>query len=384
MIANTVLFVAALCSITAPIHGFQVSPPLAVLKMSKKNRPSVVNLPMDSGGGDDATTAKPISQPTSINLPLVLTNLANQAFIGSTIWTGGAGYQTLVEHANFDSGAVLLGVAGVIPLLLLSRKIETSESPYVSGLNLSTNMAVLKLFGPKARPVLALAISVLLAGVTGITEETVFRGQSLPTFANNYFEGDYLAGAVCSTLLFAILHTNPLGFFKSRDAFIDNSTLLILQLINGSTFCLLYLATGNLAVSIIAHALYDTYTFYKTHLVDVAGQMEYAERETSMPTCSSDKVEKMWIENRGEQWLKDAKQAFYLMDTNKDGTLSRKELRIALYSYGIYLSRAQSELVEEAADTDQSGSIEFDEYLDYIGPPGSQYKAVKYTLFGPT
>lgn len=207
---------------------------------------------------------------------------------------------------------------------------------------------------------------------------------ALSAFANNVFEGDYFAGAVCSTLLFAILHTNPLGFFKSRDGFIDNSTLLILQLINGSTFCFLYIVTGNLAVSIITHALYDTYTFYKTHLVDVAGQMEYAERETLLPTCSSDKIEQKWIENRGEQWLKDAKQAFYLMDTDMDGTLSRKELRIALYSYGIYLSKSQSERVELAADTDGSGSIDFDEYLDYIGPTGSRYKAVKYTLFGPT
>ena len=71
------------------------------------------------------------------------------------------------------------------------------------------------------------------------------------------------------------------------------------------------------------------------------------------------------------------------MDTNMDGELSRKELRIALYSYGIYLSRVESKKVEWAADADGSGTIDFDEYLDFIGPSGSRYKAVRYTLLGP-
>lgn len=205
---------------------------------------------------------------------------------------------------------------------------------------------------------------------------------ALPAFANK-FDGDILTGAACSTLLFAVLHTNPLGFLKSREAFVDNFTLLILQIVNGSNLCFLYILTGNLAVPIISHALYDLYTFYKTHLIDVAGQMEYAEREALMPVCSSKKIENMWMEKRGEDWLKEARQSFYLMDTDMDGVLSRKELRIELYSYGIYLSKVESEKVERAADTDMSGSIDFDEYLEYIGPTGSRYKAVRYTLLGP-
>ena len=336
---------------------------------------------MASSRSDGEATS---SQPTSINTSLVLQNLANQAFIGITIWTGGPGYKTLTENSHFDSTAVLLGIAGVLPLIALSRYIETSESPYVVGLNLSTNMAVLNLFGPKARPISVLGLSLLLASVTGIVEETIFRGSLIPTFANNFGDGEILTGAVLSTLLFAVLHTNPLGFFKSPEAFVDNSSLLVLQLANGSGFAILYLLTGNLAVNIVTHTIYDFYTFYKTHMVDVAGQMEYAEREALMPVCSSNRVENMWIEQRGKNWLTDAKQQFYLMDTNRDGMLSRRELRIALYSYGIYLSTGQSEKVKRDADADDSGSISFDEYLNYIGPLGSEYKAVRYTLFGPT
>ena len=193
-----------------------------------------------------------------------------------------------------------------------------------------------------------------------------------------------MTGAFLSTLLFAVLHTNPLGFFKGGEAFVDNFVLLVLQFINGAIFAFLYLLTGNLAVPIITHSLYDLYTFYKTHLVDVAGQMKYAEEEALMPICSSKPIEKKWIKKRGEDWLKEAKQSFYLMDTNRDGELSRKELRIAMYSYGMNLSKIESEAVKQIVDTDESGSIDFDEYLEFIGPTGSRYKAVKNTLLGPT
>ena len=102
-----------------------------------------------------------------------------------------------------------------------------------------------------------------------------------------------------------------------------------------------------------------------------------------MPICSSSNVERKWIKERGEDWLREAKQSFYLMDTNRDGELSRKELRVALFHYGINLSMVQSQRVEQAADTDESGLINFKEYLDYIGPTGSRYKAVRNTLLGP-
>lgn len=318
-----------------------------------------------------------------INVGLLGQNIANQALIGSTIWTGGPGFQVLTQAANFGPGGVLLGVAGVLPLLALSRQIETSESYLFSGLNLSTNMAVLRLFGPTPKPVLALLVSAFLATLTGVVEEVTFRGQLIPFFANRFAEGDILTGAALATLLFAVLHTNPAGFFKGGDAFLDNSVLLALQLVNGSAFALLYLTTGNLAVPIVAHALYDFYTFYKTHMVDVAGQMEYAKEQKDMPTLKNPLLEKRWIAERGQEFVDGVKQTFYLMDTNRDGVLSRKELRVALFSYGINLSPSQSEKVAEEADKDNSGDIDLDEFLDYLGPTGSTGKAVRNTLFGP-
>jgi len=321
--------------------------------------------------------------PPSINIPLILQNIANQALIGYTIWTGGVGYQVLSQQAHFDTAALALGIIGVIPLITLSRFIETSESPFVSGLNLSTNMAVLRMFGSTPKPVSAFLVSICVSFLTGIVEETIFRGQALPAFANAYGNGDIFVGAFLSTLLFAVLHTNPANFFKRGEAFVDNFVLLNLQIVNGGTFAALYLITGNLAVSIITHALYDFYIFYKTHLVDVAGQMAYAEEQSLMPICSTKAVENKWIMERGEDWLIELKESFYLADTNRDGGLSRKELRIALYSYGINLSKVESQIVKQVADIDVSGSIDFDEYLEYIGPTGSRSKAIRNTLLGP-
>lgn len=335
-----------------------------------------------SQGTDEEPTA--LNSFPSINIPLITRNLANQALIGYPIWTGGSGFAVLSEETHFGAGALILGILGVIPMLALSRAIETSESPLVSGLNLSTNMAVLRLFGPTSQPILAFFASLLMAASTGIVEETIFRGQSLPFFAVTYGNGDVLTGVFLSTLLFAVLHTNPLAFFKGKEAFVDNSALLALQMINGGIFAFLYLLTGNLAVPIITHTLYDLYIFYKTHLVDVAGQMEYAREEALMPICSSNRIENKWVTKYGEDWLKDAKESFYLMDTNRDGELSRKELRVALYSYGINLSKLESKEVKEAADTDGSGYIDFDEYLEFIGPKGSRNMAVRNTLLGPT
>lgn len=320
----------------------------------------------------------------SLNIGLIGQNVANQAFIGSTIWTGGAGYAVLTQNAHFGQGALLLGIAGLVPLLAVSRAIETSESYALSGLNLSTNMAVLRLFGASRKPVLAFGLSAFISGITGIVEETTFRGQILPLLTNRVGDGDVLTGAFLSSLLFAFLHTNPLSFFKGGEGASDNLILLALQLFNGSAFAFLYISTGNLAVPIIVHGLYDFYTFYKTHMVDVAGQMEYSKKESMLPNFSNRALEEKWVTERGEDFVTGVKQSFYLMDTNQDGVLCRKELRVALFSYGINLSKFQSEKVYREADADGTGDIDLDEFLEFVGPTGSTGKAVRNTLFGPT
>jgi membrane protease YdiL (CAAX protease family) len=325
----------------------------------------------------------PEGQNAGINWKLVLQSAANQALIGSNIWTGGGGYEILTQKAQFGIFGVLLGVAGCVPLLALSRRIETSESYLVSGLNLSTNIAVLRLFGDTPKPISALLVSAFLSVLTGVVEETTFRGQLIPVFSNNFGSGDIMVGAFLSTVLFAILHTNPLSFFTGdADSKLDNFVLLALQLVNGSAFCFMYLATGNLAVPIIAHALYDFYTFYKTHMVDVAGQMAYAAEQSLMPKMSR-AVEQKWTRVRGPEFCRGVQESFYLMDTNRDGMLSRKEFRVALFSYGINLSPGQSAKVLRRADLNQSGGIDLDEFIEFVGPTGSTGKSVRHAVWAP-
>ena len=142
-----------------------------------------------------------------VNVGLVRQLTLNQLLIGWTIWSGGEGAAVLARDAHFDSLLALpLGVLGVLPLIFISRKIERSESGVVADLNLSTNLLVLRLFGSEKQPVLALAASLFLACLTGLVEETTFRGEILPSLA----QGNGLAGgAALSTALFAALHVNP-------------------------------------------------------------------------------------------------------------------------------------------------------------------------------
>lgn len=325
------------------------------------------------------------AQGPYVNLGLVGQQAANQALVGSTIWTGGASFQVLAQNAHFGPSSLALGVLGLIPLLAFSQKVENSESPLLAGLNLSTNAVLLRMFGSTQQKEVAFTISAFLAVLTGVVEETLFRGQLLPIMAewskvHMGVDHPIAAGVALSTLIFAAVHANPTSIFRGKEAIQDNLVLLGFQLVTGGIFASLYVATANLAVPIVAHVLYDFVTFYKTHLA-VTGQIQYATNEKLMPSTEFD-VETKWKDERGEKFVNDAREVFYLMDTNKDGVVSRKELRVALFEYDINLSKMDSERLTETADLDGSGEIDFGEFLEFIGPQGSTAKAVQYAMVG--
>ena len=320
-------------------------------------------------------TEQPKAGPV-LNLSLFRQTLFSQIFIGWTIWTGGVGAQVLQQRAHFDTAALALAAVCVLPLIYFSRVVETSESPVVADLNLSTNMLVLRLFGDMPQPILAFAVSALLSGITGLVEETTFRGVLLPELAQS---NGLPAALALSTLIFAALHVNPIGLFRGgQQGLKDTATLIAYQLVTGSWFAIVYLATNNLAVPVLTHGFFDFYVFFATHLM-VTGQMKYARERALMPVATGS-VEAKWRQARGDDFLLMARETYYLADTNKDGVLSREELRIALYSYGIQLSAGESEVVTQAADRDASGTIDFGEFLDFVGPTGSPGKAIKSSL----
>uniref|UniRef100_A0A7S2E028 EF-hand domain-containing protein n=1 Tax=Helicotheca tamesis TaxID=374047 RepID=A0A7S2E028_9STRA len=395
------------------LYGFHISEGCAfcpnIKSIKKINPPQVINCQR----GNSLSRSQPTLQQNSFNLKfpstslearntnneeestsssLITVNLGlvgqlalGQAIVGSTILFGGPGYQALIENASFGPLAILLGVAGSALLISFGSLVENSEAPQLAGINLSTNMVVLRLFGSKPQPVAAFFVSAFLGGLTGIVEEVTFRGQLLPTlssWSSTMGMGDkgVIFGAALSTLIFALLHTNPNSLLKGGEASQDNLVLLVFQLITGIIFAILFLTTENLAVPIVAHALYDFWTFFKTHL-NITSQIDYARKEVNMPSANF-AGEAKWRSQRGEKFVQEAREMFYLMDTNQDGVLSRKELRVALYSYGMNLSKMGSAKVARVADMDRSGSIDFGEFLEFIGPSGSAGKAIKNSLLG--
>lgn len=352
---------------------------------SEKDSDSSMLMQREASNQDEASS--------NINRSLIRQLVVNQALIGYTIWTKGLGYNVLSSSATIPPypliNFLLPIVLGAVPLLLLSALIESSESPLVSTLNLSTDMQMMRIFGPKPKPVIALVISLFLAALTGLVEETTFRGEMLPSLAqwattagnlpfNVPVDQGVFYGTVLSTVVFAALHVNPQSVLQTPK---DAAVLFLLQCCTGGTFALLYVLTGNLAVPIVVHTIYDLYTFYKTHLV-VTTQLEYANANSSEGGLPEGGIEERWAQIRGADFVQEARQTFYLMDTDRDGVVSREELRIGMYSYGLDMSRGESQSVLEIADVDGSGQIDFDEFLGFMAPEGSTKKAIKGSLLG--
>lgn len=129
-----------------------------------------------------------------------------------------------------------------------------------------------------------------------------------------------------------MLHVNPIGLFKGGQAARDAAVLVAHHFVTGSIFATLFLLTNNLAVPIIAHALFDLCVFYGTHL-QVTTQMECALNKALMPVAPAS-LEAKWRGQRGDKFLRGARESSCLADSNRDGVLLREELRIALCSYG--------------------------------------------------
>ena len=110
--------------------------------------------------------------------------------------------------------------------------------------------------------------------------------------------------------------------------------------------------------------------------------MQYAKQQALMPNLATLPEAQYWAKERGSEFCQMAAETFYLADTNQDGVLSREELRIAVASYGIRLSAEQSRQVLNVADVDASGTIDFAEFLNFVGPTGSPGKAIKNSLLG--
>src|SRR5262249_7347214 len=140
------------------------------------------------------------------------------------------------ERLWWDSLHLALGIAAALPLLLLLILFSPLSWGPLERIRRFVDEVVRPLF--RRCTLLDFVIICVLAGAG---EELLFRGFVQDALAAEY--GPWTA-LVAASLLFGLLH--PITF-----------TYVVLAALAGAYFGRLYLASGNLLVPIVAHALYD-------------------------------------------------------------------------------------------------------------------------------
>ena len=201
----------------------------------------------------------------------------------------------------------------------------------------------------------------------------VDRGDGVPRRRDVSPRGEprALPGAGCAILLFALGHINPLALGK------ETLLLFALQVFTGTSFTLLAFATGGLAAPIVAHCLYDWYTFYESHLAVKRGKI--------VAHCLYDWYT-FYESSRGRRGrarrCPETRVPLHRHEP-RDGKISPDELRIALFSFGIKTDDATAKATFAAADTDSSGDVSFDEFARFVkNGDGDASKAFKRGLVG--
>lgn len=297
-----------------------------------------------------------------------LLNLAGQALFLYPILTNG-----LLKTSHFDDPKQwIAGVLAAIPLLVINRGIEFSESPAFAQINAGTKAFALDVFGSKAQPLYALALSIAMALSTGVVEETVYRGAILPEIQNWAVDHSIVANGE-QGIAFALL-ASSLGFGVAHAGLefsLDTATLVGLQTVTGLFFGSTYILTGGLAAPIITHLLYDLYILYETHLV-VTDQVAFADKSSQLVSAQNLAEEEAEVrKSKGDKFVDYVRRAWMMMDTNRDGNLSVGEFRMAFYAMGTKVNEAQFQSIFKDADANDNGKIEYNEFLRFLMNPKS-------------
>jgi uncharacterized protein len=139
--------------------------------------------------------------------------------------------------------AIKLGVLYTLPLGVLAFVLDIVEDkfPSLQDVTKATNRSVLALLGGSFKPVMALLAAIALGMAAGVGEEMLFRGVLQFELGRRF--GNVAAVTVASVIFGALHAVTPMYAFLATLASIY--------------FGWLYLMSGNLAVPIITHAVYD-------------------------------------------------------------------------------------------------------------------------------
>lgn len=144
---------------------------------------------------------------------------------------------------SWSTNTVMMGIQWTGPLFLTAGLLRLLEpySPALQGVTRATQRSVLAVMGKERRMGFALAVSILLGGVAGWGEEWLFRGV-FQTILTQKFSSNI--GLAVSGLVFGLLHA-------------VTPVYALLAALASFFFGHLYNTSGNLAVPMICHAVYD-------------------------------------------------------------------------------------------------------------------------------
>jgi hypothetical protein len=191
----------------------------------------------------------------------------------------------------------------------------------------TTNISDHQTFHPETPMVHALLLSALLAPVTALSEEVVFRGM-IPS-AIHYLTRSIPLALVGQAILFGLGHVSP----KASHG--ENRVVGALQSASALWYGLLYqMSGGNIFPCIIAHALYDMHIFMETWM-RVNDQMDYTETAVLQRLSSQDEIDIRRIKHEAGasltvETLALLRRFFYAFDEDHVGRLTRSNVQRAV------------------------------------------------------
>jgi len=263
----------------------------------------------------------------------------------NTIFGWGKLYDT---QPNLDIVPVIKGSLAAVPVILAGTLASRSDNRDFALVNFSTMDMVINLFGRRInnnllndenvsdhqtlQPVtpasLAMIFSIMIASMSGICEEIVFRGFVPSTIMQYSHSLEFTLFS--QAILFGLVHISP------KVSQVENKVVTISQTIIGFWYGIVYLLTGgNILPCIIAHSLHDMHILMKTWM-EMNDQMDYAEYSVSNKLTRADKIELSRIEEDAGsklsfETLDFLQKFFYAFDYDRIGSLSKSDVHKASF-----------------------------------------------------
>lgn len=178
---------------------------------------------------------------------------------------------------SFSQQAWTQGLLYAIPLFILAYALDGIEEnvPALQDVTKATQRSVIALLGGRFKPLVAVAVSCVLGLVAGFGEEMLFRGVMQYELSTRF---GTLVGVSVSSVVFGLLHA-------------VTPVYALLATLASVFFGSLYVSSGNLAVPIITHGVYDVGALLWAHWT--VTQMTAKERQEIVdwngPTSSKKK-----------------------------------------------------------------------------------------------